>query len=37
MDAIYNIFDRLYTMTAFSDIVADPTFIVMYLLAFGLL
>ena len=37
MDAIYNIFDRLYTMTAFSDIIADPTFIVMYLLAFGLL
>lgn len=37
MDVIYNIFDRLYTMTAFSDIVADPTFIVMYLLAFGLL
>ncbi|MCI7781167.1 MAG: sodium ion-translocating decarboxylase subunit beta [Bacteroidales bacterium] len=34
---MYNIFDRLYTMTAFSDIVADPTFIVMYLLAFGLL
>ena len=37
MDVIYNIFDRLYTMTAFSDIIADPTFIVMYLLAFGLL
>lgn len=37
MDVIYNILDRLYTMTAFSDIVADPTFIVMYLLAFGLL
>ena len=37
IDAIYNIFGRLYTMTAFSDIVADPTFIVMYLLAFGLL
>ena len=37
MDAIYNIFDRLYTMTAFSDIIADPTFIVMSLLAFGLL
>ena len=37
MDAIYNIFDRLYTMTAFSDIIANPTFIVMYLLAFGLL
>ena len=37
MDAIYNIFDRLYTMTAFSDIIADPTFIVMYLLAFVLL
>ena len=28
MDVIYNIFDRLYTMTAFSDIVADPTFII---------
>lgn len=37
MDAIYNILNRLYTMTAFSDIIADPTFIVMYLLAFGLL
>lgn len=37
MDAIYNILNHLYTMTAFSDIIADPTFIVMYLLAFGLL
>ena len=31
------ILEKLYTMTAFSDIIADPTFIIMYLLAFGLL
>ena len=29
--------EKLYQMTAFSDIIADPTFIIMYLLAFGLL
>ncbi len=37
MDIIYQIIDKLYSMTAFSSIIADPTFIVMYLLAFGLL
>ena len=31
------ILEKLYQMTAFSDIIADPTFIIMYLLAFGLL
>lgn len=31
------ILEKLYTMTAFSSIAADPTFIIMYLLAFGLL
>ncbi len=37
MNVIYEIFDKLYSMTAISSIVADPTFIVMYLLAFVLL
>ena len=37
MDVIIDILDKLYKMTAFSDIAADPTFIIMYLLAFGLL
>lgn len=31
------ILEKLYQMTAFSNIIADPTFIIMYLLAFGLL
>lgn len=37
MEVIYGIFEKLYSMTAISDIAADPTFIVMYLLAFVLL
>ena len=37
MDVIIDILDKLYKMTAFSDIAADPTFLIMYLLAFGLL
>lgn len=38
MDALYNILDNLYHMTAFSDIIAaNGTFIIMYLLAFVLL
>ncbi|MDO4210519.1 MAG: sodium ion-translocating decarboxylase subunit beta [Bacteroidales bacterium] len=32
-----DILDKLYQMTAFSDITADPTFLIMYLLAFVLL
>ena len=37
MDVILDILDKLYQMTAFSSIIADPTFLIMYLLAFGLL
>lgn len=37
MDVITDILDKLYQMTAFSDIAADPTFLIMYLLAFVLL
>ncbi len=38
MDAIYNILNNLYEMTAFSDIVAaNGTYVIMYLLAFVLL
>lgn len=32
-----NVFEKIYHMTAFSDIIADPRFIIMYLLAFLLL
>ena len=28
------IFERLYDMTAFSNIIADPRFIIMYAIAF---
>ena len=31
------ILDRLYHMTALSDLIADPSYLLMYLLAFGLL
>ena len=31
------ILDRLYPMTALSDLIADPSYLLMYLLAFGLL
>ncbi|MDD6210078.1 MAG: sodium ion-translocating decarboxylase subunit beta [Bacteroidales bacterium] len=32
-----NIFERLYDMTAFSNIIAEPQFLIMYLIAFILL
>ena len=31
------ILDRLYHMTALSDLIADPSYLLMYLLAFVLL
>lgn len=37
MEVIYDILDKLYSMTAFSAIGENPLFIVMYLLAFTLL
>ncbi len=37
MEMVYEILDKLYQMTAFSAIGANPSFIVMYLLAFLLL
>ena len=37
MDYIFNTLQKLWEMTALSDIGANPWFIVMYLLAFGLL
>ncbi len=37
MEMIYDIWDKLYNMTAFPAIVEEPLFIVMYLLAFTLL
>ena len=37
MNAIIEILDKLYDMTAFSAIADNPLFIVMYLLAFVLL
>lgn len=32
-----NVFEKIYQMTAFSDIIADPRFLIMYALAFLLL
>ena len=32
-----DIFERLYDMTAFSNIIADPRFLIMYAIAFILL
>ena len=32
-----DIFSKLYDMTAFSNIIADPSFLVMYAIAFILL
>ena len=37
MDQILEILDRLYQMTAFSNIIAEPQFLIMYALAFILL
>ncbi|MCQ2145656.1 MAG: sodium ion-translocating decarboxylase subunit beta [Bacteroidales bacterium] len=37
MDGFVEILRKLYEMTALSSIIADPTFLVMYLIAFGLL
>lgn len=37
MNGFSDILGRLYDMTAFSNIAADPSFILMYLIAFGLL
>ena len=37
MEGIRNILDKVYEMTAFSDIVQEPSFLLMYLIAFGLL
>ena len=37
MEKIFDILDKLYSMTAFSAIAENPLFIVMYLLAFTLL
>ena len=37
MEQLLDILDKLYRMTAFSNIVADPTFLIMYALAFILL
>ena len=37
MTGISEILRRLYEMTALSDLIADPSFLLMYLLAFVLL
>ena len=37
MEGIRDILDKVYEMTAFSDIVQEPSFLLMYLIAFGLL
>ncbi len=37
MNGFSDILERLYQMTAISDIVADPAYLLMYLIAFGLL
>ncbi|MBR1574922.1 MAG: sodium ion-translocating decarboxylase subunit beta [Bacteroidales bacterium] len=37
MNGFTNILDKIYEMTAISRIVEEPTFLVMYLIAFGLL
>ena len=37
MEEILNILEKLYQMTAFSNIIADPSFLIMYALAFILL
>ena len=37
MNGFVEILDRLYQMTAISNIIEQPSFILMYLIAFGLL
>ena len=37
MEQLTDIFNKLYQMTAFSNIIADPSFLIMYALAFVLL
>lgn len=37
MEQFLDILDKLYQMTAFSNIIADPSFLIMYALAFILL
>jgi len=37
MDSLSEIFGKLYDMTAISNIVEEPSFLLMYLIAFGLL
>ena len=37
MNGFSDIMERLYDMTAFSNLVADPAYLLMYLIAFGLL
>ena len=37
MEGFLDILRKLYEMTALSDLIAEPTFLLMYLLAFGLL
>ena len=37
MEGFSNILDKVYQMTALSDIIQEPTFLVMYLIAFTLL
>ena len=37
MNGFADIFRKLFDMTAFSNLVDDPSFLIMYLIAFGLL